>query len=917
MSFLEVLSAVLIGPLKLLFEVVYVIACKLIGDFGLSIIALSLIMNFLVLPLYRRADAMQEEARDTENKLHKGVAHIKKAFSGDEQMMILQTYYRQNDYRPTDALRGSVSLLLEIPFFIAAYQFLSHLELLNGVSFGPIADLSAPDGLLTLGGVTINLLPILMTLINVISSALFLKGHPLKTKIQLYAMALFFLVFLYTSPSGLVFYWTLNNLFSLCKTIFYKLKNPKKVAAVLAAIVGACLIALAIVNDLGGHFKVRIALACLGVAMLMPVVLLKKHARTIERVYTPDKKLFALCALFLTVLIGALIPSAYIAASPQEYVDIFCFVSPLWYVCNTFSLAVGTFVVWLGVFYWLASDKGKVIFERLLCVMCAVMLANYMFFGTDFGIISSNLKYESGLVISLKQMLLNLAVLAVTGLAVYFAVAKWHKTAGAVILTALLAVGGMSTLNIIKTVEPIQLAEKQAEEYQASLPGFELSKTGKNVVVLMMDRAMGEFVPYILNEKPELKDKFDGFTYYSNVISHGGNTNFGSPGLFGGYEYTPVEMNKRDTEKLVDKHNEALLMMPVLFSENGYDVTVCDPPYANYQWIPDLSIYDDYPEIDAYITSGRFTRTNMSKTTIEATKRNFFCFSLMKTLPLCMQEMAYDEGRYNSSEMEKYYNNQNPFNISIAEGYCAAFLDEYDTLANMVNMTNLTDEPVNTFLSFANSTTHVPTLLQAPDYTPEYYVDNTYYDDINMDRFTLNGKTLHVDVGEQMPHYHINMAMFIQLGNWFDYLRENGVYDNTRIIIVSDHGYGLGCLDEMISPDNNTDLSAYYPLLFVKDFNATGFTTSDEFMTNADVPTLATKGVVDEPINPFTGKRITNTEKTAHEQIVVLDGVWETNINNGNTFLPSTWASVHDDIWDLSNWSFCYEELVLKEHALP
>lgn len=55
-------------------------------------------------------------------------------------------------------------------------------------------------------------------------------------------MALFFLVFLYTSPSGLVFYWTLNNLFSLVKTIFYKLKHPGKVLAVLASIAGACLL---------------------------------------------------------------------------------------------------------------------------------------------------------------------------------------------------------------------------------------------------------------------------------------------------------------------------------------------------------------------------------------------------------------------------------------------------------------------------------------------------------------------------------------------------------------------------------------------------------------------------------------------------------------------------------------------------
>ena len=112
-------------------------------------------------------------------------------------------------------LNSSVSLLLEIPFFMAAYQFLSNLELLNGVSLGPIKDLGAPDGLLVIGSIAINVLPILMTLINVISSAIYVKGFPLKTKIQLYAMALFFLVFLYNSPAGLAFYWTLNNIFSL------------------------------------------------------------------------------------------------------------------------------------------------------------------------------------------------------------------------------------------------------------------------------------------------------------------------------------------------------------------------------------------------------------------------------------------------------------------------------------------------------------------------------------------------------------------------------------------------------------------------------------------------------------------------------------------------------------------------------
>ena len=70
--------------------------------------------------------------------------------------MILQTYYRQNNYKPTDALKGSVSLLLQIPFFMAAYNFLSTLSELQGKDFGPIKDLGSPDGLLVIGGIAIN-----------------------------------------------------------------------------------------------------------------------------------------------------------------------------------------------------------------------------------------------------------------------------------------------------------------------------------------------------------------------------------------------------------------------------------------------------------------------------------------------------------------------------------------------------------------------------------------------------------------------------------------------------------------------------------------------------------------------------------------------------------------------------------------
>ena len=120
MNILGILYGLLIKPLELIFEIIYVMANRVIGNPGLSIIALSIAMNFLVLPLYLKADAMQMEQAEIEKGLQKWTNHIKKTFKGDERFMILQTYYRQKNYKPTQALRGSFSLLLEIPFIIAA-----------------------------------------------------------------------------------------------------------------------------------------------------------------------------------------------------------------------------------------------------------------------------------------------------------------------------------------------------------------------------------------------------------------------------------------------------------------------------------------------------------------------------------------------------------------------------------------------------------------------------------------------------------------------------------------------------------------------------------------------------------------------------------------------------------------------------
>ena len=92
----------------------------------------------------------------------------------------------------------------------------------------------------------------------------------------------------------------------------------------------------------------------------------------------------------------------------------------------------------------------------------------------------------------------------------------------------------------------------------------------------MLDRSTGYIIDPVFNNNPELKKQFDGFTLYPNTISFGSWTIQGAVCLYGGYDYTPWQMNKRNNIPMVEKHNQGLSLQPRLFSENGYKVTVTD-----------------------------------------------------------------------------------------------------------------------------------------------------------------------------------------------------------------------------------------------------------------------------------------------------------------------------------------------------
>ena len=102
-------------------------------------------------------------------------------YNGAEKYYYIREIYRRHGYHPLKSLRVALGFLIQVPFFIAVYHFLGHYENFSGVGFLFIKDLSRPDALFK----GINILPFVMTGINLISAFVFTRGIDKSEKLQL------------------------------------------------------------------------------------------------------------------------------------------------------------------------------------------------------------------------------------------------------------------------------------------------------------------------------------------------------------------------------------------------------------------------------------------------------------------------------------------------------------------------------------------------------------------------------------------------------------------------------------------------------------------------------------------------------------------------------------------------------------
>lgn len=419
---------IIIGPIETLVDWVFHFIINKIPQVGVigAVIGVSLTINYLALPLYNIADSLQEKERKIQKELSHWVSHIKKTFKGDERFMMLQAYYRENHYHPLYSLRSSLSILIEIPFFIAAYHYLSHCEALKNVSFWIFKDLGAPDGLLSFHAfghlVPIHVLPILMTLINFVSGAVYTKDAVFKEKIQQYAIASIFLVLLYKSPSGLVIYWILNNIFSLLKNVVNTTKNPAKIAHISLCVIFT-LASLFYLFSNGKIWRKLLFIFFVALVFALPLItqklkVLHKNNPILSKI-SPEKKSFSIflfSALVTTMLVGYILPY-HIFLNDNRF---FIF-NPKQYIFTTLPLAIGFFIFWPICIYKMFGNAVKISLTFLAFVCGICVFVNIFAFHTDFSLLTMSFDFTKGstklnfasIFIPLAVFLLSLTVLLV------------------------------------------------------------------------------------------------------------------------------------------------------------------------------------------------------------------------------------------------------------------------------------------------------------------------------------------------------------------------------------------------------------------------------------------------------------------------------------------------------------------------
>jgi YidC/Oxa1 family membrane protein insertase len=197
---------------------------KHIGNYGVAILLLTLLVKLLFFPLANKSYTSMSKMK----KLQPEMMRLREQYGDDKVRMNqeLMALYKKEKVNP---MSGCLPIVVQIPVFFALYKVLFvSIEMRHAPFFGWIHDLSAPDPttLFNLFGLIpwdpphflhIGVWPLIMGLTMLLQQRLNPQpADPMQARVMMFLPVMF--IFLFAAfPAGLVIYWTWNNILSVAQ----------------------------------------------------------------------------------------------------------------------------------------------------------------------------------------------------------------------------------------------------------------------------------------------------------------------------------------------------------------------------------------------------------------------------------------------------------------------------------------------------------------------------------------------------------------------------------------------------------------------------------------------------------------------------------------------------------------------------
>ena len=226
-------------PLEILLKWLLQFFYKLIPNWGVSIILVTIFIKLIFFPLTKKSSEATQKMQEHQPELKA----LQEKYKKNPQKLQEETakFYQKYGYNP---LSGCLPLLIQLPILFAMYRLFNNYFEFRGAMFIPnwIPDLSVGDSVLQfpspipfLGWTDLRILPIVYVISQIVFSKITQppssdQQQNSTMQIMMYGMPIFFFFMFYNAPAGLLIYWTCTNFLMLVQQLIIKgMMNKKEV----------------------------------------------------------------------------------------------------------------------------------------------------------------------------------------------------------------------------------------------------------------------------------------------------------------------------------------------------------------------------------------------------------------------------------------------------------------------------------------------------------------------------------------------------------------------------------------------------------------------------------------------------------------------------------------------------------------